>query len=157
MTRDTSVDTATSATSEPKGWDGEPMFCFQCEQTFGGVGCTHRAGACGKSAEVANLQDELTGALVGFAMVGFFPREGGGGRLWLDRLLLGDRWQGRGLGRKALEALIAMLMAVYGPQDLYLSIYEDNAHALRLYRQFGFVMNGELDAHGEKVMVRRLT
>ena len=97
------------------------------------------------------------GALVGFAMVGFYPREGGGGRLWLDRLLLGDRWQGRGLGRKALEALIAMLMAVYGPQDLYLSIYEDNAHALRLYRQFGFVMNGELDAHGEKVMVRRLT
>ncbi len=67
MTRDTSVDTATSATSEPKGWDGEPMFCFQCEQTFGGAGCTHRAGACGKSAEVANLQDELTGALVGFA------------------------------------------------------------------------------------------
>lgn len=67
MAHDTSVDTATSATSEPKGWDGEPMFCFQCEQTFGGVGCTHRAGACGKSAEVANLQDELTGALVGFA------------------------------------------------------------------------------------------
>ncbi|MBP2641656.1 MAG: hcp, partial [Firmicutes bacterium] len=32
------------------------MFCFQCEQTAGGKGCT-KAGVCGKSAEVANEQD----------------------------------------------------------------------------------------------------
>lgn len=97
------------------------------------------------------------GNLVGFAMVGLFPREGDGGRLWLDRLLLDARWQGQGLGRKALATLIAFLLDEYGPQDLYLSIYKDNEHALRLYEQFGFAMNGELDAHGEKVMVRRLT
>ncbi len=42
------------------------MFCFQCEQTVGGKGCTV-AGACGKKADVANGQDELTGALVGLA------------------------------------------------------------------------------------------
>lgn len=42
------------------------MFCFQCEQTASGKGCTH-AGVCGKSAEVANRQDDLTGALVGLA------------------------------------------------------------------------------------------
>ena len=43
------------------------MFCFQCEQTAGCVGCTGRAGVCGKPAAVAGLQDELTGALVGLA------------------------------------------------------------------------------------------
>ena len=43
------------------------MFCFQCEQTAGCTGCTGKRGVCGKSADVANLQDELTGALVGLA------------------------------------------------------------------------------------------
>ncbi len=43
------------------------MFCFQCEQTAGCSGCTGKAGVCGKSADVAKLQDELTGALIGLA------------------------------------------------------------------------------------------
>lgn len=43
------------------------MFCFQCEQTAGCAGCMGRAGVCGKTADVANLQDELTGALIGLA------------------------------------------------------------------------------------------
>ena len=43
------------------------MFCFQCEQTALCTGCTGKAGVCGKSAEVAQLQDELTGALIGLA------------------------------------------------------------------------------------------
>ena len=43
------------------------MFCFQCEQTAGCTGCTGNAGVCGKSANVANLQDELTGELIGLA------------------------------------------------------------------------------------------
>lgn len=66
MTQNCMVDSATSASIEGAGAEN-PMFCFQCEQTYGGVGCTRRAGVCGKSAEVANLQDQLTGALVGFA------------------------------------------------------------------------------------------
>ncbi len=42
------------------------MFCFQCEQTAGGKGCT-TCGVCGKNAAAANAQDELTGALVSLA------------------------------------------------------------------------------------------
>ena len=45
----------------------QKMFCFQCEQTAGCSGCTGKAGVCGKIAETANLQDELTGALIGLA------------------------------------------------------------------------------------------
>ena len=43
------------------------MFCFQCEQTVGCTGCTGKAGVCGKTADVAKLQDELTSALIGLA------------------------------------------------------------------------------------------
>ena len=43
------------------------MFCFQCEQTACGTGCTGKAGVCGKKADTAGLQDQLTGALIGLA------------------------------------------------------------------------------------------
>ena len=43
------------------------MFCFQCEQTAGCKGCTGASGVCGKTADVAALQDQLTGALIGLA------------------------------------------------------------------------------------------
>ncbi|MDR3561277.1 MAG: hydroxylamine reductase [Negativicutes bacterium] len=42
------------------------MFCFQCEQTAGGKGCT-KVGVCGKKPEVAGKQDELTCAMIGLA------------------------------------------------------------------------------------------
>lgn len=35
-----------------------PMFCYQCEQTVGGKGCT-KMGVCGKTPEIAALQDLL--------------------------------------------------------------------------------------------------
>lgn len=44
----------------------EQMFCFQCEQTAGGVACTTQ-GVCGKSPEVAEDQDELIAALIDLA------------------------------------------------------------------------------------------
>ncbi len=34
------------------------MFCYQCEQTFGGKGCT-KQGVCGKTPEIAAMQDLL--------------------------------------------------------------------------------------------------
>lgn len=35
-----------------------PMFCYQCEQTAGGKGCT-KLGVCGKTPEISALQDLL--------------------------------------------------------------------------------------------------
>ncbi len=45
------------------------MFCFQCEQTAGGKGCTGKAGVCGKTAATAKAQDAVNGALVSLAKV----------------------------------------------------------------------------------------
>jgi len=47
----------------------DKMFCMQCEQTAGGKACTN-AGVCGKTANTARLQDELTGALITAAKTG---------------------------------------------------------------------------------------
>lgn len=43
------------------------MFCFQCEQTAKGTGCTVKAGVCGKKEVTANLQDRLIGSLISLA------------------------------------------------------------------------------------------
>ena len=43
------------------------MFCYQCEQTAKGEGCTVR-GVCGKSGEVAALQDALIHSLKGLSL-----------------------------------------------------------------------------------------
>jgi len=43
------------------------MFCFQCEQTRDTTGCVGAAGACGKKADVAQLQDQLTDSLIHLA------------------------------------------------------------------------------------------
>jgi hydroxylamine reductase len=43
------------------------MFCYQCEQTARGTGCT-AAGVCGKDAETATLQDLLIHEAKGVAM-----------------------------------------------------------------------------------------
>ncbi len=45
------------------------MFCYQCEQTAGGKGCT-KMGVCGKTPEVSNLQDLLIYQLKGIASYG---------------------------------------------------------------------------------------
>ncbi len=50
------------------------MFCFQCEQTAKGKGCD-TMGVCGKSPEVATLQDLLIHALKGIAIYGHMARE----------------------------------------------------------------------------------
>lgn len=42
------------------------MFCYQCEQTAKGTGCT-AAGVCGKREDTANGQDELTCELISLA------------------------------------------------------------------------------------------
>ncbi len=50
------------------------MFCYQCEQTAKGTGCTVQ-GACGKSEDIASLQDILFFGLKGIAAYAFHARE----------------------------------------------------------------------------------
>jgi hydroxylamine reductase len=52
------------------------MFCFQCEQTSKGEGCT-KIGVCGKKPEVAALQDLLMYAVKGLSLVAVEARKAG--------------------------------------------------------------------------------
>jgi len=52
------------------------MFCNQCEQTAGGTGCD-KWGVCGKSPDVAALQDLLVYVLTGLAKVALKAKEAG--------------------------------------------------------------------------------
>ena len=52
------------------------MFCFQCQETARGEGCT-RVGVCGKKGEVANLQDLLRFLIKGIAIANIEAREAG--------------------------------------------------------------------------------
>ncbi|MCU6762097.1 Hydroxylamine reductase [uncultured Roseburia sp.] len=48
---------------------GYEMFCYQCEQTANGKGCT-KMGVCGKTPEIANLQDLLIFQIKGISCYG---------------------------------------------------------------------------------------
>src|SRR5208283_3348608 len=52
------------------------MFCYQCEQTAKGQGCTV-AGVCGKTADVASLQDLLVYMLRGLSQLSIEANKAG--------------------------------------------------------------------------------
>ncbi|MBA9087920.1 diamine N-acetyltransferase [Fontibacillus solani] len=110
------------------------------------------AEECSYYKPVGLYMDEI---LVGFAMYGFFPHEKGG-RVWLDRYLIDVKYQGRGLGKIMLHALIKHLYHLYSCHEIYLSLYNENVAAMNLYKAFGFHFNGEKDINGELVMVKQI-
>ena len=50
------------------------MFCYQCEQTAKGTGCT-KIGVCGKNEDIQSLQDILIFGLKGIAAYAYHARE----------------------------------------------------------------------------------
>ena len=63
------------------------MFCYQCQETAKGTGCTIK-GVCGKTAEVANLQDLLIFVLKGIAIYGVKARDLGIVRQDIDKFVM---------------------------------------------------------------------
>lgn len=95
----------------------------------------------------------IDGDMVGFAMYGLCQHEGERGRVWLDRFFIDERFQGRGYARPVLKELLRVIRETYGYDEIFLSVYADNAVAIRLYESIGFQFNGELDINDERVMV----
>lgn len=63
------------------------MFCFQCQEAAGGVGCKVR-GVCGKTDDVANLQDLLIYTVKGIAAYDLVAREKGLSPKRADRFVI---------------------------------------------------------------------
>jgi diamine N-acetyltransferase len=100
---------------------------------------------------------EADGELVGFLMLydpslGTDPEETDFS-LW--RLMVDGRFQGRGIGSRAVELLVDHVRSRPGAQALHLSHVKDNLAAGRLYARLGFRYTGAED-EGELIMVRAL-
>ena len=77
------------------------------------------------------------------------------GNYWIYRLMIDARFQGRGFGTAALQAIVALMRTLPGCSSIVLGVVPANAGAARLYRRGGFKERGdELD--GETVMVHPL-
>ncbi|MEZ7170412.1 GNAT family N-acetyltransferase [Sporosarcina sp. OR05] len=92
--------------------------------------------------------------LVGFAMYGALLDSVGGRNLWMDRLLIDAQHQRKGYGRRFTELLIERMLSEYGEQPIYLSVYEENKAAIRMYEEFGFAFIDEYDSDGELIFRR---
>ena len=85
---------------------------------------------------------------IGFAMYGTF---GPNKDSWIDRIMIDEKFQGKGLGRLAMGKLIEVVSREYGVNVVYLSIIEDNQIAYRLYESMGFEFINERDPNGELI------
>jgi len=63
------------------------MFCYQCQETAKGTGCTIK-GVCGKPENVAKLQDLLIYTLKGIAVYAVQAREMGIVRKDVDKYIM---------------------------------------------------------------------
>jgi diamine N-acetyltransferase len=101
--------------------------------------------------------------MVGFALLGPFagdvdddeiPEPGTEHGMVLVRLMIDGRFQGRGHGRDALEAVVE-LVRERGLGTVRLSVVPENEQALEFYRRNGFAETGAVHG-GEIVMERQL-
>jgi diamine N-acetyltransferase len=90
---------------------------------------------------------------VGFATYGYIPTDG---RCWIIHFMVDERSQRRGVGRAALEQLLARMDAESGGASLAVAVNPSNAVAIGLYEAFGFGDTGKRQ-NGEVIMRRAAT
>ncbi|MBN2390262.1 MAG: GNAT family N-acetyltransferase [Anaerolineae bacterium] len=85
--------------------------------------------------------------MIGFLMYGPYH-----GEMWIWRLMVDQRYQQRGYGRAAMQAIVAALRAM-GHTEIFLSHEPENTVGAEFYTSLGFEDTGRIDG-GE--LVRRL-
>lgn len=95
------------------------------------------AGAFGL---VACIETEVVGQLDLFT----FPNHPRRRHVGQIGMAVGDDWQGQGVGTALLQAVVDLADNWLNLQRLELEVYTDNEPALRLYQNFGFVIEGTL-------------
>lgn len=86
--------------------------------------------------------------LVGFVMFGLDIEDD---RYYLVRLMIDEKFQGKGFGKAATLAVIEKMKLTEDCNEIYLSFVPENANAERLYKSVGFERTGEI-SEGEIVM-----
>ena len=104
---------------------------------------------------IAQSQYELGTALLGIyneeeTMVGFIMVGPYKGEMWIWRLMVDHRYQRRGYGREAVQALVHSSQA-QGHAKIYLSYEPENVVGAQFYASLGFRETGRID-DGEIVL-----
>jgi len=93
---------------------------------------------------LAIYDDEV---IVGFAM---YWHAAGEPFCFINRLMVDATYQHKGIGRTAMEQLLAQLVASPDCQEIGISYHPENSSARHLYLNLGFQETGEM-RHGEIV------
>jgi diamine N-acetyltransferase len=92
--------------------------------------------------------------LVGFAIYGHLPEDGT--KWWIPLLIIDQRYQGKGYGRAAMQAIIkAVREGAPDCREIALNYKPDNTVAERLYLSAGFEKTDEIDERGQVTMRMR--
>lgn len=75
------------------------------------------------------------------------------GNYWIYRLMIDQRFQGRGYARAALAQILSRMSSLDGGEKILLGVRPDNERAIALYLDAGFVATGE-EIDGERVFLR---
>ncbi len=106
----------------------DSMFCYQCEQTAKGTGCT-KFGVCGKDPEVSALQDLLVHATKGISMYAHRARELGAKDHEIDVFVTEALFTTVTNVNFDAERLEALLQKAAGIKDKAKALYENACRA----------------------------
>jgi len=105
------------------------------------------AKADGVSIPLAIYSDDT---MVGFTMFWYDEKNCKG---YIDRLMVDERYQGKGYGRAAMIDVVERLKAFPGCREIQVSFVHDNIAADKLYASLGFVRTGTTTPDGEETIV----
>lgn len=90
------------------------------------------------------------GQMVGFISYGWWEDQGA---WWIARVMVDERYQGRGYGKAAIQRVIDLVDREHPGKELGLAYVPANESARALYLSMGFVETGE--SLGDEVVARR--
>lgn len=93
--------------------------------------------------------------MVGFLMYGEDDVNEGDGTIWIIRLMIDAKFQGKGFGKAAMIKLIEHIKTNYSQDELFVSFVSDNSGAKNLYEALGFENTGRVEL-GELVYKLKL-
>ncbi|MGI6173599.1 MAG: GNAT family N-acetyltransferase [Christensenellales bacterium] len=91
------------------------------------------------------------GDVVGFLMMGYYE-EKGYYTIW--KLLIDEKYQGRGYGKKALELGVRYLRERFQVTKVYTGVLPENDVAKSLYKSVGFMETGLFENGMEELCLR---
>ena len=86
---------------------------------------------------------------VGFVFYGYWREKD---RCLLCRYMIDVKFQNRGYGKTFLPIVVDLIRSQYACRDVYVTVSDDNAHAIHLYQKGGFARTEEMDEE-ERVYV----